>query len=127
VSALQPLEPQAPESSFLLLSQEGKNNGPVFNYLPSSSVVSYFFARLLPQPPLFALQLCGIYQTAQNMSSVHLRDKCDLVPTKIRQKLLFLKEQKTTNTGGRKYWVNHAASGLGVCSIEGQGMRFLPR
>jgi hypothetical protein len=80
-----------------------------------------------PASCYFPRKLCGIYQTAQNMSSVHLRDKCVLVPTTIRQKLLFLKEQKATNTGGRKYWINHAATDLGVCSIEGQGMRFLPR
>jgi hypothetical protein len=126
VSALQPFSPQSPEAGILLLPQQGKKG------LVERLTVFLIRHQLLvcvtltSSTTLFAMQLSGIYQTAQNISSLHLCEKCDVVPSEIRQELIFLKHQKITNKGGRKYWINTASEELGVYEIEGGGLRFLP-
>jgi hypothetical protein len=59
------------------------------------------------------------------MAIGHLCEKCDTIPSEIREELLFLRDQKTKTTAGRKYW-SDAASALEVNAIEGRGLAFHP-
>lgn len=57
--------------------------------------------------------MVGIYQTAQKLTWVHLLRHCPCIPETIRARLLFLKDQKSSDGGGKAYWAD-SAQALGV-------------
>jgi stress response protein SCP2 len=63
-----------------------------------------------------------VYQTAVNMTSIHLCQHCTKIPTKIRTKLLELRDQRSTAGGGKSYWAK-ATKDMGVVETK-QGLRF---
>jgi hypothetical protein len=58
-------------------------------------------------------QLDGVYQTSQKMTVGHLCKHCTAIPEDIRKRLIFLKDQKSSDGGGKHYWADGASS-LGV-------------
>jgi hypothetical protein len=69
------------------------------------------------------LQLDGVYQTAQKLTVGHLCKHCTAIPDEIRQKLLFLKDQKSSDGGGKRYWADGVRS-LGVIETPKDGLAF---
>jgi hypothetical protein len=63
-----------------------------------------------------------VYQTAVNMISIHLCQQCTKIPKEMRNKLLDLRDQRSTAGGGKIYWAK-AAKALGVVETV-QGLRF---
>ncbi|KAG7360431.1 hypothetical protein IV203_035530 [Nitzschia inconspicua] len=63
-----------------------------------------------------------VYQTAVNMTSIHLCLHCRKIPEDTRFKLLELRDQRSTAGGGKKYWAK-AAESVGVIETN-QGLRF---
>ena len=59
-------------------------------------------------------QLEGVYQTAQNMTNVHLLKACRDVPADIRTQLQALCEKKSSSGGGKDYW----KAALNVLGVE---------
>jgi hypothetical protein len=49
------------------------------------------------------LQLDGVYQTAQKITVGHLSHHCHQIPVEIREKLLLLNDQKSSDGGGKRY------------------------
>jgi hypothetical protein len=68
-------------------------------------------------------QLDGVYQTAQKMTVGHLCKHCTMIPHDIRSKLLFLKDQKSSDGGGKRYWADGVRS-LGVIETPKDGLAF---
>lgn len=68
-------------------------------------------------------RLEGVYQTAQKMTVGHLCKHCTMIPEEIRQRLLFLKDQKSSDGGGKRYWANCVRS-LGVIETPFDGLSF---
>jgi hypothetical protein len=64
-----------------------------------------------------------VYQTAVNMTSVHLCTHCKLIPQSIRDELLRLKEQRSNPGSGKTYWAE-GIERLGVIETN-QGLRFV--
>lgn len=57
----------------------------------------------------FPAKLPGLYQAAQNMAINHFTAACVNIPPEIKQRIIELKEKKTTVLGGGKqYWANGA-------------------
>lgn len=54
-----------------------------------------------------------IYQIAQNISNIHLCEKCYRVPQDLRCKLLLLRSEGRRAAGGKKYWSDRLRS-MGV-------------
>ncbi|KAG7350795.1 hypothetical protein IV203_010155 [Nitzschia inconspicua] len=63
-----------------------------------------------------------VYQTAVNMTSIHLCLHCRKIPEDTRFRLLELRDQRSTAGGGKKYWAK-AAESMGVMETN-QGLRF---
>jgi hypothetical protein len=55
----------------------------------------------------------GIYQIAQNMSKVHLSQRCYRIPAGIKRKLVALKRDAPRAAGGKHYWARVLGS-MGV-------------
>jgi hypothetical protein len=68
-------------------------------------------------------QLDGVYQTAQKMIVGHLIKHCTAIPNEIRQTLLFLKDKKSGDGGGKRYWADGVRS-LGVIETPKDGLAF---
>ena len=66
-----------------------------------------------------------MYQTAQKMTVGHLCLHCDFVPSDIREKLQILKDQKSSDGGGKRYWADGVRS-LGVFETPKDGLAFAP-
>ncbi len=72
----------------------------------------------------FPSRLDGIYQASQNMSAHHLCELCSHIPEGTRSKLLALKDNnKSSSGGGKGYWSNGARQ-LGVIEDRTIGLRF---
>ena len=67
----------------------------------------------------------GIYQVAQNMSKVHLCNRCNRVPPDVRQKLRSTRNENQRASGGKQYWADCIRS-MGVYE-DGRALRFRPR
>jgi hypothetical protein len=52
----------------------------------------------------FPTRLDGVYQTAQKMITNHLLQCCPVIPDETRKRLVFLKDQKSSDGGGKNYW-----------------------
>eukprot|EP00535_Pseudo-nitzschia_heimii_P009994 CAMPEP_0197178624 /NCGR_PEP_ID=MMETSP1423-20130617/3849_1 /TAXON_ID=476441 /ORGANISM="Pseudo-nitzschia heimii, Strain UNC1101" /LENGTH=334 /DNA_ID=CAMNT_0042628401 /DNA_START=321 /DNA_END=1325 /DNA_ORIENTATION=+ len=68
-------------------------------------------------------RLEGVYQTAQKMTVGHICKHCTMIPQEIRERLLFLKDQKSSDGGGKRYWANCVRS-LGVIETPHDGLTF---
>jgi hypothetical protein len=68
-------------------------------------------------------RLEGIYQTAQKMTVGHLSKRCSMIPEEVRDRLLYLKDQKSSDGGGKRYWANSVRS-LGVVETPRDGLTF---
>ncbi|OEU07838.1 hypothetical protein FRACYDRAFT_197133, partial [Fragilariopsis cylindrus CCMP1102] len=60
----------------------------------------------------------GIYQIAQNMSKVHLCERCYRIPRDVRRQLIVLRSDCRRAIGGKEYWSENIRS-LGVYVEEG--------
>ena len=69
----------------------------------------------------FPAKLDGIYQASQNMSSIHLCEHCQYIPTDLREELVRLRNSKASG-GGKLQWAERAQA-LGVYEDE-YGLRF---
>ena len=69
------------------------------------------------------MQLEGVYQTAQKMTVGHLCKHCTMIPEDIRERLVSLKDQKSSDGGGKRYWANGVRS-LGVIETPCDGLCF---
>ena len=67
----------------------------------------------------------GIYQVAQNMSKVHLCERCHRVPDDVKQRLQKLRTANSRASGGKEYW-SEGIRALGVYS-DGEMLRFAKR
>lgn len=63
-----------------------------------------------------------VYQTAVNMTSIHLCQQCTKIPKEVRARLLELRDQRSTPGGGKIYWAKSSKS-IGVIETT-QGLRF---
>ena len=63
-----------------------------------------------------------VYQTAVNMTAIHLCKHCDRIPDIIRSELLRLKDHKSNAGGGKEYWAKGIRL-LGVTETP-DGLRF---
>jgi hypothetical protein len=90
------------------------------------SIVAYLLTISLPIDVSFHLlyQLDGVYQTAQKMAVGHLCKHCTAIPDEIRKKLLFVKDQKSSDGGGKRYWADGVRS-LGVIETQKDGLSFV--
>jgi len=61
----------------------------------------------------FSQTIKGMYQIAQNMSKVHLCERCSRVPEDTKKRMIFLRSRKNRASGGRAYWIRHLRE-LGV-------------
>ena len=70
----------------------------------------------------YPAKLTGAYQAAQNMAVCHLADQCQHVPTETKEKLIQLRERKSSAGGGKNYW----ADGIRVLGVfeDANGLRF---
>eukprot|EP00980_Cylindrotheca_fusiformis_P010675 scaffold2381_cov128-Cylindrotheca_fusiformis.AAC.16 len=68
-------------------------------------------------------RLDGVYQTAQKLTVGHLCKHCASIPDELRQKLIFLKDQKSSDGGGKRYWAD-AVRLLGVIETPKDGLVF---
>ena len=57
------------------------------------------------------------------MTVGHLCKHCTMIPKEIRERLLFLKDQKSSDGGGKRYWANCVRS-LGVIETPFDGLAF---
>ena len=57
------------------------------------------------------------------MTVGHLCKHCTMIPNEIRERLLFLKDQKSSDGGGKRYWANGVRS-LGVVETPSGGLSF---
>jgi len=60
----------------------------------------------------------GIYQIAQNMSKVHLCERCYRIPRDVRRQLIVLRSDCRRAIGGKEYWSENIRD-LGVYVDEG--------
>ncbi len=88
--------------------------------------MAYLLTISLPIDVSFHLlyQLDGVYQTAQKMAVGHLCKHCTAIPDEIRKKLLFVKDQKSSDGGGKRYWADGVRS-LGVIETQKDGLSFV--
>jgi hypothetical protein len=54
----------------------------------------------------YPAKLNGLYQAAQNMASAHLGKHCQLIPDRLRQELIILRDRKSSAGGGKQYWAD---------------------
>lgn len=69
--------------------------------------------------------LGAMYQSGQTMAIRHMRHHCKRIPYHVRDRLVMLKDEKSSAGGGKKYW-SDAASVMGVYKCDGGGLRFHP-
>ena len=67
----------------------------------------------------------GIYQVAQNMSKVHLCERCHRVPDEVKHRLQKLRTANSRASGGKEYW-SEGIRALGVYN-DGEMLRFAKR
>jgi hypothetical protein len=72
----------------------------------------------------YSKSLDGVYQVSQNMSKVHLTERCRRIPNIIKQRLISLHSVNRRASGGKPYWVDGIRQ-LGVYE-DGPILRFLP-
>jgi hypothetical protein len=72
----------------------------------------------------YSKSLDGVYQVSQNMSKVHLTERCRRIPNSIKQRLISLHSVNRRASGGKPYWVDGLRQ-LGVYE-DGPILRFLP-
>jgi hypothetical protein len=72
----------------------------------------------------FSQTIDGIYQVAQNMSKVHLSQRCHRVPEDIQRRLQRLRGVKTRGSGGKQYWADGVRA-LGIYE-NGRSLCFTP-
>ncbi len=87
------------------------------------NMISDSHMPLLPFYVLIRCQLDGVYQTAQKMTVGHLCKHCTMIPEEVREKLVFLKDQKSSDGGGKRYWADRVRS-LGVIETPKDGLIF---
>jgi hypothetical protein len=57
----------------------------------------------------FPGRLNGLYQASQNMAINHFQKSCRSIPAEVRERLFYLKDQKSSVQGGGKhFWANGA-------------------
>jgi hypothetical protein len=66
----------------------------------------------------------GIYQVAQNMSKVHLCERCHRIPREVQDKLKALRGDNQRAVGGKHYWADGVRA-LGVYE-DGRVLRLNP-
>jgi hypothetical protein len=71
----------------------------------------------------YPARLEGVYQTAQNMTKLHLLDSCLHIPDALKNELMRV-EKKSLNGAGKKYW-STAIAYIGVDEDE-ECLRFRP-
>jgi len=72
----------------------------------------------------FPGKLSGLYQASQNMAINHFSKSCRSIPEETRQRLLKLKEQKSSVLGGGKHFWANGARVVGVYETEEGQLRF---
>jgi len=72
----------------------------------------------------FPGKLSGLYQASQNMAINHFSKSCKSIPEETRQRLLKLKEQKSSVLGGGKHFWANGALVAGVYESEEGQLRF---
>jgi len=55
----------------------------------------------------FSQTIKGMYQIGQNMSKVHLCERCTLLPPDIKKRMIALRSRRHRASGGRAYWIRH--------------------
>jgi len=55
----------------------------------------------------FSQTIKGMYQIGQNMSKVHLCERCVRLPPDIKKKMIMLRNRRHRASGGRAYWIRH--------------------
>ena len=85
-----------------------------------------FFSRLCCLCCLCCGKLKAVYQTAQKMTVGHLIHHCSMVPSDIRDMLQSLKDEKSRDGGGIRYWTEGVSS-LNVYETEAAGLAFSSR
>lgn len=55
----------------------------------------------------FSQTIKGMYQIAQNMSKVHLCERCTRIPQDIKRRMVVLRSRRNRASGGRAYWIRH--------------------
>jgi hypothetical protein len=68
----------------------------------------------------FPAQLSGLYQASQNMAINHFSKSCQRIPESLREKLMKLKERKSTVLGGGKHFWANGALVIGVVEDDGK-------
>jgi hypothetical protein len=68
----------------------------------------------------FPAQLSGLYQASQNMAINHFSKSCQRIPESLREKLMKLKERKSTVLGGGKHFWANGARVIGVVEDDGK-------
>jgi hypothetical protein len=68
----------------------------------------------------FPAQLSGLYQASQNMAINHFSKSCQRIPEPLREKLMKLKERKSTVLGGGKHFWANGARVIGVVEDDGK-------
>lgn len=48
-----------------------------------------------------------MYQIGQNMSKVHLCERCPRIPPDIKKRMVKLRSRRHRASGGRAYWIRH--------------------
>ena len=72
----------------------------------------------------FPGKLSGLYQASQNMAINHFSKSCQSIPEDARQRLIQLKEQKSSVLGGGKHFWANGARVAGVYEAEEGLLRF---
>mmetsp|Transcript_15006 Transcript_15006/g.34790 ORF Transcript_15006/g.34790 Transcript_15006/m.34790 type:complete len:708 (+) Transcript_15006:128-2251(+) len=55
----------------------------------------------------FSQTIKGMYQIGQNMSKVHLCERCTRIPPDIKKRMITLRNRRHRASGGRAYWIRH--------------------
>jgi len=55
----------------------------------------------------FSQTIKGMYQIGQNMSKVHLCERCPRLPPDIKKRMITLRSRRHRASGGRAYWIRH--------------------
>eukprot|EP00534_Pseudo-nitzschia_fraudulenta_P018193 CAMPEP_0201261886 /NCGR_PEP_ID=MMETSP0853-20130426/5981_1 /ASSEMBLY_ACC=CAM_ASM_000640 /TAXON_ID=183588 /ORGANISM="Pseudo-nitzschia fraudulenta, Strain WWA7" /LENGTH=222 /DNA_ID=CAMNT_0047565011 /DNA_START=21 /DNA_END=689 /DNA_ORIENTATION=- len=55
----------------------------------------------------FSQTIKGMYQIAQNMSKVHLCERCTRIPQDVKKRMVALRSRRHRASGGRAYWIRH--------------------
>ena len=72
----------------------------------------------------FPGKLNGLYQASQNMAINHFQKSCRNIPPAVRERLFYLKDQKSSVLGGGKHFWANGARVAGVYETEEGLLRF---